>query len=91
MSQLINIAQETTYTIQASGTDITITKTYTGGQKEEIRAKGIMIIPLWTDVIPTYFRTQIIEKGQSDIGADRIYDELLNGNYYLNVKDYSEQ
>lgn len=90
MSQLINIAQETAFTIQVSYSNITITITYPE-REEEIKAKGIMIIPQWIEIIPTKFRTQIIGKEQSGIGTDHIYEELLKGNYYLNIKDYSEQ
>lgn len=88
MVELINIAKAPTYTITATYTNISIAKT--NPERNNILAKGIRLTPQWTDIVTTRSTVQMINKDQVDGGVERIEKDLVNGNYYLNVSDYSD-
>lgn len=90
MSDFINISEETAFTFQVYYNDFIITKKY-GDKEEKISATGIIFKPHWVEVKPTNFRSNIVLKKDSGYSNDRIYNDLTNGIYYLNIKDYSEQ
>lgn len=89
MSNLINISEETTFTIQVNYCDLTITKKFMGNE-EQISVTGIVIKPNWIEVKPNKFRSLVISKKDSALSIDEIYNDLIGGIYYLNIKDYSE-
>jgi len=90
MNNLINISEQTTFTIQVNYSDLIITKKYVD-KIENISATGIMIKPNWIEVIPSKFRSQIVCKDKTDLTNDQIYKDLLSETYYLNIQDYSDQ
>lgn len=88
MSELINIVEQTTFQIKACYSEIVIKRTI-DEKVEEIEAFGLNILPLWLDHKPTKFRTQIIPKSKSGLSEEQLYNDLLEGKYYLNISDYS--
>lgn len=91
MNNLINIAKETTCTFQVNHCDFEIS-TKSNEKVEKIIITGIIIKPNWIEVKPTYFRSQIIKrKDLEPHEIEKISEDLLNGNYYLNIKDYTDQ
>ncbi|WP_300435872.1 hypothetical protein [Christiangramia sp.] len=91
MTNLINIAKETTCTFQVNHCDFEVT-TKSNGKVERIKITGLIIKPNWIEVKPSYFRSQIIKrKDLEPKEAEKISEDLLNGNYYLNIKDYTDQ
>lgn len=91
MTKLINIAKETTCTFQVNHCDFEVS-TKSKGKVERIKITGLVIKPRWIEVKPIYFRSQIIKrKDLKSLEVEKISKDLLNGNYYLNVKDYTDQ
>lgn len=87
MGQLINILKESTFTVKVFSCEFSVNSSIFD---DNITLIGVKVEPIWIEVIPEKIRANIICKKESGQTNEQIYSELLSGNYFLNIKDYSD-
>jgi hypothetical protein len=91
LSNLINISEETTYTLQVNFCDFEVS-TKKNDSVERVNITGLIIKPNWVEVKPKYFRSKIINRNDLKSNEkEKVSKDLRNGIYYLNIENYNDQ